>query len=140
MAYAVPTDVADRLGRDLDESETRIVGVRLDDAERLIKSRIPDLESRVVAGTIDQANVVMIEAEAVLRLVRNPDGYSSETDGNYTYRIDRDVASGSLEILDREWALIGLRNSVFTIRPRMELPTGETEGSFVDGPDPAIWA
>ena len=42
MAYATATDVADRLGRELDTSEQRIVNARLDDVEIMIKARISD--------------------------------------------------------------------------------------------------
>lgn len=122
MAYALPVDIEARLGRSLDLSETQIVNTRLGDAELIIKSRIRDLDAQVIAGTIDQDLVVMVEAEALLRLVRNPEGYTSETDGNYTYQIDGAVASGRLQILDDEWALLGVRRSVFTIAPKVTIP------------------
>lgn len=81
MAYATASDVEDRLGRELDSSETQIVNTRLDDVERLIKARIKDLDDLVDAGEPDEDLVVQIEAEAVLRLIRNPEGLTSETDG-----------------------------------------------------------
>jgi hypothetical protein len=122
MAYATANDVALRLGRELDTSEAQIVSIRLDDAERLIKSRIPDLDGKILDDEIDQGTVVMIEAEAVLRLVRNPQGFTSESDGNYTYMINAAVASGRLEIQDSEWALLGVRRSAFVIAPKVTLP------------------
>lgn len=141
MAYATATNIADRLGRDLDETEARIVGARLGDAELLIKSRIKDLTDQVSAETIDQAIVVMVEADAVLRLIRNPEGYTTETDGNYSYAIDQSVATGRLKILDEEWALLGVRAKVFTIAPKMDMPTWGPEGYDVDqGDDTASWA
>lgn len=111
MTYAAPSDVQTVLGRELTPEETTMVERRLAQVERMILRRIPDLATRVDAQELDVADVIDIEAEAVLRLVRNPEGYLSEGDGTYSYRFDRDAASGKLEILPREWALLGVRPS-----------------------------
>lgn len=139
MAYATASDVEDRLGRELDSSETQIVNTRLDDVERLIKARIKDLDDLVDAGEPDEDLVVQIEAEAVLRLIRNPEGLTSETDGNYTYMISSRVASGRLEILDTEWALLGVRRSVFVIAPKVDIPWHTPGVSYDHDPEPAVW-
>jgi Phage protein Gp19/Gp15/Gp42 len=47
----------------------------------MIKRRIKDLDAQVTAATIDVEDLKQVEAEVVLRLVRNPDGYSTESDG-----------------------------------------------------------
>jgi len=117
MAYATVADVEARLGRSLDTSEQTIVNTRLNDVELLIRNKIPDLDTKISAGTIDVEALIMIESESVLRLVRNPDGYTAETDGNYSYQISVKVASGRLDILPEEWALLGFRSGAFTIRP-----------------------
>lgn len=122
MAYATPDDVADRLGRDLDDSEIRLVQTRLEDVELLIKSRVSDLDSKVASGEIDLDLVVMIEAEAILRLIRNPEGYTSETDGNYSYQISKDVASGRLSLLDNEWWRLGVGRGIYSIAPHLDMP------------------
>ncbi len=147
MAYAIPNDIANRLGRDLNEVEARIVNARLNDVELLIKARIPDLDDQIVLNKISSDLVVMIESDALLRLIRNPEGYKAETDGNYSYEIDQRVASGRLTILDEEWALLGIRASVFLIVPRLRFPTSTLEGSEQEGwgpdmddDDTAVWA
>jgi hypothetical protein len=122
MAYATVEDVTARLPRALDDDETRVVTARLGDAELVLKSRIPDLNAKVAAGTIDQDVVVMIEAEAVLRLIRNPEGYQQESDGSYSYMLRSDVSSGRIEILPTEWAMLGITGSVYTISPYVEVP------------------
>lgn len=123
MAYATVQDVQDRYNEPLDEATTLVVTTRLADAELLLRNRIPDLDERV-ADPIEWPNylelVVMIEAEMVLRLIRNPEGYSQESDGNYSYAIYQAVASGRLEVLDSEWDLLS--------------PPGPT-GMFVITPD-----
>jgi len=119
MAYASVADVEARLGRTLDSSESQIVSTRLNDIELMIRHRIPDLDIKVSTGVIDPALVVMVECDAILRLVRNPEGYTAETDGNYSYQISKEVASGKLDITSAEWALLGIRNGAFTIRPSL---------------------
>jgi hypothetical protein len=122
MAYATAEDVQNRLPRILDTDEQRVVNTRLDDAERLIKRRITDLDAQIVAGTIDQDDVIMVESDMVLRLIRNPDGYQSETDGSYSYTISQQVASGVLEVLASEWAALGVRRGSYIIAPSFALP------------------
>lgn len=119
MAYASVADVEARLGRTLDSSESQIVSTRLNDIELMIRHRIPDLDIKVSTGVIDPALIVMVECDAILRLVRNPEGYTAETDGNYSYQISKEVASGKLDITSAEWALLGIRNGAFTIRPSL---------------------
>lgn len=122
MAYASSSDVQDRLGRPLTDDETTQVEALLNDAEVLIKTKVPDLEDQVTAGDLDEAIVVMIEANAVVRLIRNPNGYTSETDGSYSYQINWRLASGSLQILDSEWSLLGVSAGVFVIHPKVRTP------------------
>lgn len=129
MAYATPNDIQERLGRELDESEATIVATRLEDAEELILSRIPDLTEQIDGGKLRQRLVVMVESEVVMRLIRNPEGYTQETDGNYSYTIDARVASGHLSILPEEWSLLGVRRSIVMIAPNIEFPAGMIEAN-----------
>ncbi|MDB2206927.1 Gp19/Gp15/Gp42 family protein [Mycobacteroides abscessus] len=128
--YADPSDVSGRLGRSLDASESTMVSTRLADAERLIKARIPDLDDQITDDKIDVEIVKMIEANAVVRLVRNPNAYTGETDGNYSYQINWKTATGELEILDNEWALLGISQAMFVIAPL--LPPWLTEPTYTD--------
>lgn len=123
MAYATPDDVEIRLGRDFSEPETQVVQTRLGDAELILRSRIPDLDQKVLDGSIPEQAVIMVECEMVLRLVRNPEGYTSETDGNYSYQISSDVSSGKLSVLPYEWGLLGVRGGIYTLTPYLEVPT-----------------
>lgn len=117
MAYAEATDVTDRLGKDADDALTTLINTRLDDVERLIKKRIPDLDSKVTDADF-LADLVQVESDAVLRLARNPEGFFSETDGNYTYQFTQSMASGVLEILPEEWKTLGLfQAGMFVIVP-----------------------
>lgn len=132
MAYATVADVEARLGRSLEAGEQDIVETRLNDVELLIRHRIPDLDARVADGRINEQILIMVEADTVLRLIKNVDGYRSETDGNYSYQIDDRVASGRLDILASEWALLGITSGVFTIRTNLS-PYG-----YKTPPDPWV--
>jgi hypothetical protein len=124
MPYASSSDVQSRLGRELTPEETPLVNTRLADAERMIRRRIPDLDAKVTAGTIAEADVVQVEADAVLRLVRNPDGIVSETDGNYTHMISPALVTGKLEITREEWSALGWRKRrMVTLVPTFERPS-----------------
>ena len=136
MAYAEAADVESRLGRTLDLSETTIVETRLGDAELLIRARIPDLDDRTALPTTDpnhlnKAIVVMLEAEMILRLFRNPEGFTQETDGNYSYMIASNVASGRLEVLDEEWDLLRPAggSGMFVLSPHVDT-SGLVEGAY----------
>lgn len=58
---------------------------------------------------IGEADVVDIEADAVLRVVRNPDGCLSQTGDGYAYQLQSDLSSGKLTITDEEWEILGVK-------------------------------
>jgi hypothetical protein len=89
----------------------------------MIKRRIPDLDAKVTAATLDVEDVKQVEADMVLRLVRNPEGYLSETDGNYTYMLQQNLSAGKLTVDPDEWETLGLvRSRMSIIVPNLELP------------------
>ena len=123
MAYASASDVTARWGRTPTDEENALINVRLEDAERLIRRRIPNLDDLINDETIIEDDLIQVEADAVLRLVRNPEGYVSETDGDYTYQLRQDMASGRLEILPAEWAILGVaRNTMMVLVPNIVMP------------------
>lgn len=126
MAYAQASDVLVRWGKnaaDVAAETTALIEVRLADVERMLNRRV-DLAAGIAAATFAEADVVQVEADAVLRLVRNPDGYISETDGNYTYMLHQQLATGKLEITDEEWDTLGVvTNGMFVIVPNPVMPT-----------------
>lgn len=124
MAIADVSDVTDRWGKGEQSPEiSTLIGVRLNDVERLIKRRIKDLEDRIADGVLDPEDVKQVEADAVLRLVRNVDGFLTETDGNYAYTLQRELASGRLEILPDEWETLGINaSSLFFLTPNLVRP------------------
>jgi hypothetical protein len=125
MAYASLEDVSVRWARIPTPEEAAAIQVRLDDVERMILRRIPDLDEQIADGSIELEDLKLVEAEAVLRLARNPEGYVSETDGNYTYQLSQQTIAGRLEILPEEWELLGV------VRTRLSFLTPVLDDSGV---------
>jgi len=130
MSYATPVDVEARYGEALSASETTQVTVWLADAERRLRRRIPDLDDRVAFSEDYRADVIEVEASAVIRVLKNPDGFRSEAEGSYSYSTDVRAASGFLMILEDEWKLLGV-SCVFTIKPKIRSASAR-EGSYRD--------
>jgi|SRR5699024_3300549 len=120
MSYANVTDVQVRLGRPITSSaEIAQVTAWLTDVEALIKVRIPDLDQRVVTGQVDESIVALVEAQVVVRKVKNPDGKQNERIDDYSYGLNADSARGDLFLTAEEWALLlpVSATGAFTIRP-----------------------
>lgn len=122
MAYATLEDVQARYHLPIDVSMEALVTARLQDAEDMIRGRIPDLDERIDQGLLPANTVIRVISDAVIRLVRNPDGYISETDGNYTYQLSFDGGGSDLTITPNEWRDLGIRNKVRVMHVGLELP------------------
>ena len=120
MPLATFEDVEVRFFRDLTEEERPLVESRLADAENKIRMKIPNLDELIIRNPALADTVVRVCSDAVIRLVRNPEGYVQETDGNYTYMLSHSSADGRLTILPEEWADLGVRKKIQTF---LALPT-----------------
>ncbi|MET4609466.1 hypothetical protein ABIC28_000436 [Rhodococcus sp. PvR044] len=59
----------------------------------------------------------------MLRVVRNPEGYTSETDGGYSYQFNGEASSGKRKIIPEELQILGIRPiQVFTTVPNLVAP------------------
>jgi hypothetical protein len=126
--YATLTDVTDRWGKSASGKMATLINVRLGDVERMILRRFKAaglvLADEISSTRLDVEDVKQVEAEAVLRLVRNPEGFASETDGDYTYEVIQALASGVLEITPEEWEILGItsQTGMFLIVPVLSGP------------------
>jgi hypothetical protein len=122
MPYATWSDVEVRLGRALTEVEQRQVSAWLDDVESTIKSRIPTLDDLVAGGSLLAATVRKVEAAAVIRVLRNPDGKLTERIDDYSWTRNASTSSGALSLTDDEWAELTPSSSsdAFSISPAYE--------------------
>ncbi len=148
MAYATYEDVELRLGRDFTVDEQANVTMRLNNVERIIRRRIPDLDDRVLESDDDYLEtVIMVEADVVERYLNNPRGMVGETDGNYSYQLNWSTVTGRPTLYPDEWRLLGVMAGVTVLTPRLEIPEGECRGEnpsddFQGGSDDdtAVWA
>jgi hypothetical protein len=96
-------DVEDAYTRRFTVGEiTRVQGL-LNRAEREVRRKVA-VEARVLLGTTTLDDVRDVLVDMVLRVLRNPQGTSSQTTGPFSQVLDRSVASGRLELTipDRE--------------------------------------
>jgi hypothetical protein len=76
-----------------------------------------------VAGTVREATVRRVVSQAVIRVIRNPEGLRTVTtgidDGTETRTVDSSLSSGALFLTSDEWDLIlpTVSGDAFTIRP-----------------------
>lgn len=102
---ATSADIEDRW-RPLSAQETTNADTFLDDAWVMLKRHFTDLsvdiEAEIAADADLRADVVRVEATAVLRVLKNPDGLAQESVDDYTYKRDEAVASGLLYFSDDE--------------------------------------
>lgn len=123
MAYTTTADIEVRLMRPLTAAESAAVGAWIDDLEAEILGRIPDLDAQVTAGTVLAPVVKRVVAQAVIRVLRNPEGLRTVSygidDGTETRTVDSSLSSGALFLTSDEWDLILPTSSgdAFTIRP-----------------------
>lgn len=129
MTIGTVQDVADELGRPItDASEVAQVTKWLARVEAIIKRRMPDLLDLVAAGDPPAELVAGIEASAVVRKIKNPDGKVAEGIDDYNYRYNEQSRKGEIFLTDDEWALLlpVSASGAFSTRPGFE-------------PDRAIW-
>lgn len=121
MSIATTADVEARW-RPLSDEETTVAETRLEDAERNLRRRIKDFAVRVETDEDFRADVVQVEADAVIRVLLNPDRKSEEKIDDYAFKRGSD---GGLRITADEWATLGV---VASKRKAFMLDTTPTPG------------
>lgn len=97
----------DRYEGELDSSNQTFYQMKVDEAVRLLLRKCPGLQDRIEKKLLDIDFVHDVVAKAVLRVIRNPEGFTSESEGNYSYSLGNRVASGDLWYQDSELADLG---------------------------------
>lgn len=117
--FATYVDVEARW-RTLTDDEITQVTNHIADAAVLIRAQVPNVDARIAAGSLDIGLARLATVRAVLRVMLNPTGLKSETDGEYSYTRDSSQASGELYISSGDLALLSPRGraQVGTIRVR----------------------
>lgn len=117
-------DVATQLGRPIDDEwETRQVNAWLEMADIVIRGRYPNLDRLIADGRIDSKTVDYVEAIAVARYARNPEGTTSKSNriDDYQETVGTTNARATIMLLDEEWQMLEPKDSgssgAFTIAP-----------------------
>lgn len=126
MAVATVDDVAAWMGWDPADPVLTPVPRWLDALENMIRTRVPDFDERLTDDAY-RARVLDIECIAVERKLRNPDGYASESVDNVALSYKSNAASGVLELTADEWADLGYRYGLGSIRVNPGQPPFPTE-------------
>lgn len=99
-------DVKTRSTRAISESQKPWVEAKLGDAWEMLKAKVPGLVERIESEDLSNGLVVAILAEAVIRVLKNPNSVRSTGIDDAQVTIDYTVASGRLYFLDEELALL----------------------------------
>lgn len=80
-------------------------------AEAILSLRRGDVEDWVAEQNSDKRRQAVKHAvtNMVTRVLKNPDGYTTEADGDYSYGRDKSLASGQLYATTTDLQLLGLR-------------------------------
>ncbi|GAA1401992.1 hypothetical protein GCM10009613_61190 [Pseudonocardia kongjuensis] len=98
-------DVRDRYHRTIPASRSTYVGTLLSDAEDELLVQVPDLPGRIVdlaedeplpAGKVPRTRAVRIVCEAVIAVLRNPDGYVTEASARGPFSTSGTRAAGAV--------------------------------------------
>lgn len=90
-----------------DEFEQEVVALIVK-AERRLLRRAPSIPSRIEDERLTKDDVADVVADMVLRVVKNPGGYSSEQAGEFSYRIDWGAASGRIHVTKEDLQNLGV--------------------------------
>lgn len=86
MAWTTATEVIAAWIGDDAPTNTALVGVWVEKAERLLRSKVPDLQARLDAGTATEpdllGNVQDVVTEMVQEVFRNPEGVRQRQEGS----------------------------------------------------------
>lgn len=98
---AVVDDLAARW-RPLSDQEETNGQTFLDDAWRMLRRKVSDLEASVEADADIQGEAIRVLCAAVLRVMKNPDGFRQEGIDDHTWSRDESVSAGVLYFTDDE--------------------------------------
>lgn len=131
----IPDDIESRW-RPLINNEEQVATSLAGDAWRLIKRTLGDalLDEKSTdpdTGADYVLDVRMVIANAVIRVLKNPDGKRQESIDDYSWTRDRVLSAGILYLTDDEWRVLGGsggKGGAFQIDTT---PAGVTSGDYL---------
>ncbi|WP_232676682.1 hypothetical protein [Nocardioides sp. R-C-SC26] len=92
---ATPTDLTNR-GYTVDDDN--VAQTWLDVAWRALVREVPSIPARVASGELTDGDVVDVVCAATMRVLRNPEGYESESGGVDDYQESIKRADASMDV------------------------------------------
>lgn len=109
MAITTFADVDEFVKRDIPASDQTWVEAKIDEAESLLETYVGDLDDWIAANpTKRESRIIKVVCRMVDRVIKNPDGLSTETDGDYAYGRPVGLASGEVYATRTDLRLLGL--------------------------------
>ena len=121
MVLANVNDVQASLMRKLTAEELELLDALLSRAENRLKAALGDARWNSMSEAF-KALVTEVEANMVARAFLNPEGLKKESDGQYSYEIDRSRALGYIALTDEDLELLGLKPNGFTVANQKHTP------------------
>ncbi len=108
MSLATPTDVAKRVGRDLNAGEITQVTEYLADAEAAILAKLPDAVTKAGTDTTYAQNLKSVEISIALRAARITDAVQAAYPNTENWTTQPGYSRANVTVLDSEWRKLGL--------------------------------
>lgn len=104
--YATVTDLEVKWQQTLTTSQAAMAAVLLDEGEAILLGQVPGLAAAVVAGSVSPILVRKVLTDAVLRVMRNPSGVTTQVVGPESATFSGQAQRAELQFLASELALI----------------------------------
>lgn len=114
MGIWVEVEDIERRFRTLTPAEKLAAEEFIDDAEDELQAKVADLAARVTRGEVPERRVYRIICDAVIAVLRNPDGWvtRSETRGPFSVSVTRAAGAVSTRVTFSDEDLAALRPDV----------------------------
>lgn len=109
MSLATATDVAVRVGRELNALEVDQVTAYLADAESAILAKLPDALTKAGADPVYSQNLKSVEISIALRAARITDAVQAAYPNTENWSTHPGYSRANVTVLDSEWRKLGLR-------------------------------
>jgi hypothetical protein len=108
MRYFAEFDDVDKSFEGTVPEEMRsYIETKIEEAETLLRSRVPRLLDIMAATEMDRLNARRVVCAAVLRVFRNPTGVQQQSSGPWSVTLSMDNATGVLDFTADELSVFG---------------------------------
>jgi hypothetical protein len=92
----------------LDDTKTEWYEAKIDEAARLLISKVPSIPSRIAVGSLDEETVKDLVLKAVMRVIRNVKGLTQVGEEGVNMSFNSNVSSGDLWFSKADLELVAL--------------------------------